>query len=271
MPSATMLTSPFDNPPARLHTREWGDPSDPTVVCVHGMTAEGGRFSNLVRHGLAADFHLVAPDLRGHGLSTWDPPWSIDQHLDDLLASVPADATLWIGHSFGGRLVLELAHRCPDRVQRAVLLDPALWVPPPIALERAARLRSQPAYESVAAAYEARDELKTFDADAQAAAKADLEAHLVLGSDDLYRYRYHRNAAICAFSELSVALPSARLTVPVLIVRADKSEVCPPELVDACRAVAGDLVSSVTVSAGHTLMWDAPTATNEAIVSFLKI
>lgn len=234
------------------------------------MSAHGARFANLAAHGLADDFHLVAPDLRGHGHSTWDPPWSIEQHLDDLLASVPADAKLWVGHSFGGRLVLELAHRFPDRVQRAVLLDPALWVPPPIALERADGLPNERAYESVTAALEARQDLGTFAPDAQAAAKVDLEEHLVAGDDGLYRYRYCRNAAIAAFSELASSPPSARLTVPVLIVRADRSEVCPPELVHAYRSVARDMLSSESVTSGHTVMWEAPVATNEAISSFFR-
>jgi lipase len=262
--------NPFKAAPARLHAREWGDASAPTAVCVHGMSAHGARFANLAAHGLADHFHLVAPDLRGHGHSTWDPPWSIEQHLDDLLASVPADAQLWVGHSFGGRLVLELAHRFPDRVERAVLLDPALWVPPTIALERAEGLRFDSAYESVTAALQAREDLKTFAPDAQAAANVDLEEHLLAGDDGLYRYRYSRNAAITAFSELAASPPSTRLTVPVLIVRANRSEVCPPELVDAYRAVAGDMLSSVSVTSGHTVMWEAPVATNEAISSFFR-
>jgi lipase len=262
--------SPFNAAPARLHMHEWGEASAPTVACVHGMSAHGARFANLARYGLADHFHLVAPDLRGHGHSTWDPPWSIEQHLGDLLASVPADTRLWVGHSFGGRLVIELAHRFPDRIQRAVLLDPALWVPPPIALERADGLPNERAYESVTAALAAREDLATFDPDAHAAATVDLEEHLFVGDDGLYRYRYCRNAAITAFSELAASPPSTRLTVPVLIVRADRSEVCPPELVDAYRAVAGDMLSSVSVTSGHTVMWEAPVATNKAISSFFR-
>src|SRR4051794_7931186 len=107
----------------RLHVDEWGDPGLPTLVCVHGVTAHGRRFERLARDRLGSRFHVVAPDLRGHGRSTWEPPWSIEQHLDDLVGSVPADARLWVGHSFGGRLVLELAARPPPCVDPGVLLD----------------------------------------------------------------------------------------------------------------------------------------------------
>jgi pimeloyl-ACP methyl ester carboxylesterase len=149
-----------------------------------------------------------------------------------------------------------------------VLLDPALWVPPPIALERADGLPYERGYESVAVAMQAREDLETFAPEARAAAKVDLEEHLAIGDDGLYRYRYCRNAAITAFSELATRPPAAPLTVPVLIVRADRSEVCPPELVEAYRAVAGEMLSSVSVASGHTVMWEAPVETNEAISSF---
>ena len=52
------------------------------------------------------------------------------------------EPAFWVGHSFGGRLVLELAARHPELVRRAVLLDPAIHVLPHVAataadLERA--------------------------------------------------------------------------------------------------------------------------------------
>ena len=51
-----------------------------------------------------------------------------------------------VGHSFGGRLALELAARRPERVGRIVLLDPAVWVPPQIALDRAEWTRQDESY-----------------------------------------------------------------------------------------------------------------------------
>ena len=103
------------------------------MVCLHGVTSYGGRFDWLAGSGR----RVVAPDLLGHGHSPWDPPWDVGTHVAAILESVPGETRLWVGHSFGGRLVAELAARDPDRVERAVLLDPALQVLPHVAFDMA--------------------------------------------------------------------------------------------------------------------------------------
>src|SRR6266516_4217315 len=119
-----------------LHVHEWGDPGSPPVVCLHGVTSYGGRFQLLAER--FADRHYVsAPDLRGHGRSDWEPPWDLETHLADVLETAPAGPAVWIGHSFGGRLAAEIATREPGRVERLVLLDPALQVLPHVALDLA--------------------------------------------------------------------------------------------------------------------------------------
>ncbi len=118
----------------KLNTYEWGDESAALVVCLHGVTGHGLRFRKLAEERLANRFHVVAADLRGHGHSTWDEPWDIATHVADLLETFDRPA-YWIGHSFGGRLTMEVAAVRPELVRRAVLLDPAVFIPPP-ALDR---------------------------------------------------------------------------------------------------------------------------------------
>src|SRR6266508_1727343 len=121
-----------------LHVHDWGAPDAPPLLCLHGVTSWGGRFRRLAEERLDA-FHVFAPDLRGHGVSEWEPPWNLGTHIGDLIETLDAlhlDRVDVVGHSFGGRLALELAARWPERVHRLVLPDPAVWVPPPVALER---------------------------------------------------------------------------------------------------------------------------------------
>jgi lipase len=118
---------------AELHLHEWGDPGSPPLVCLHGVNAHGRRFRRLAEERLASSFHVLAPDLRGHGASSWDPPWTIATHAQDVLDTLAARRIAqadWIGHSFGGRLILELAATAPESIDRAVLLDPAIQLLP---------------------------------------------------------------------------------------------------------------------------------------------
>src|SRR5919206_3669132 len=134
-----------------LQLHEWGESAAPPVVCVHGVNAHGRRFRKLAEERLAERYRVLAPDLRGHGSSEWEPPWTIATHMHDLLETLD-DAGVrdadWIGHSFGGRLVLELAAAAPDRVHRAVLLDPAIQVLPHVALNSAEDERRERVYDS---------------------------------------------------------------------------------------------------------------------------
>ena len=111
----------------QLSVTEWGDPAGEPVVCLHGVTGHGRRFRRLAEERLAA-YRVIGVDYRGHGRSGWEPPWSVEQHVADLVETADAlgiSGGAWVGHSFGGKLVAELAARYPDRVERAVLLDPA--------------------------------------------------------------------------------------------------------------------------------------------------
>ena len=132
----------------RLHLHEWGDPGAPPVVCLHGVTGRGALFERLAVEALP-EFRVLAPDLRGHGRSGWEPPWRLQTHVADVVETAEAagvERAAWIGHSFGGRLVIELAAAEPERVDRAVLLDPAIRVRPDRALLLAEGTRASEEY-----------------------------------------------------------------------------------------------------------------------------
>ena len=54
----------------RLHYLDWGNPSAPPVVCVHGYTSSAQAFAAPARH-FQGRLHVIAPDVRGHGESAW--------------------------------------------------------------------------------------------------------------------------------------------------------------------------------------------------------
>jgi lipase len=249
-----------------LHLHEWGDPSAPPLICLHGISAHARRFRKLVEERLATRFHVLAPDLRGHGRSAHDPPWGIPTHLDDLVETIEVERAAWIGHSFGGRLLVELAAQRPHLVERAVLLDPALQILPHVAYDFAERARMDASFASVEEAVAARA------ADAPTTPREFLEEdtreQIVPAPDGSLRFRYCRSAVVTAYSELCTPQPAPEtLTVPTLLVYARQFGLVRPEQLNVYAALPQ--VEVVGVPGGHIVYWDSFEETADAIDRFL--
>jgi pimeloyl-ACP methyl ester carboxylesterase len=54
----------------RLHFTDWGNPTAPPLILIHGGL-DHSRTWDYLAQALRATFHVVAPDLRGHGESDW--------------------------------------------------------------------------------------------------------------------------------------------------------------------------------------------------------
>ena len=78
-------TRTFDASELRLSYTEWGDPSLPTVILLHGF-AQTSHAWDLITLGLADRFHLISLDQRGHGDSEWasDGDYSLETQQNDL-------------------------------------------------------------------------------------------------------------------------------------------------------------------------------------------
>ena len=253
----------------RLHVERWGDPGAPRAICLHGITGHGGGWRRLAETALAG-YHVVAPDLIGHGSSPYEPPWSIAAHLDALLETLGGEASVWVGHSFGGRLAYEIAARRPDAVERLVLLDPALHVDAHIALYVAEEGRKDRSFASFDEGVDRRFGESFLSRASRDVVASDLAGYLVEDGDGRWRYRYSQSAVIAAYGEMaSEPPPFTAVRAPTLVVLGADSYVPYDHLADAHREALGDLLELVTVPGGHTVLWDAFEETGDAIAAFL--
>jgi pimeloyl-ACP methyl ester carboxylesterase len=111
----------------RYHVRTWGDKADPKLVLLHGWMDVSASFQFLV-DALRGDWHVIAPDWRGFGLSEWAPNgyWFPDYiaDLEVLLRQLSPDAAVnLVGHSMGGNVAGLYAGIRPDRVSNLALLE----------------------------------------------------------------------------------------------------------------------------------------------------
>lgn len=251
----------------RLHVHSWGPPEATPLVCLHGVTGSGRHFERLAAR-LAPDHRVVAPDLLGHGDSPREPPWRLADHLAAVGGSV-GRAGVWLGHSFGGRLAFEHAARHQEAVERLVLLDPAILLPPHVALWAAENARRERVYESLEVAVDRRFEESQLHDAPRDVVEAELRDHMVEEADG-WRYRYTQACVVTAYSEMATTPPPfADVRVPTLLVLGADSYVPYDHLLDAHREALGDLLEVVTVPGGHTVLWDALDETADAIRGFL--
>jgi pimeloyl-ACP methyl ester carboxylesterase len=254
-----------------LETRSWGEPNAQAVVCVHGVAQDGGVFEEMGERLAAAGRSVLAVDLRGHGKSGREPPWSIATHVADLLETLDAkrlERVTWVGHSFGGRVVAEAAAGAAERTDRLVLLDPGLEVPIDRALRGAEIDRLDWSFATVDGAVNALLSNDTVVAAPRETVAAYVRGDLRKGPDGRFRFGYCPAAAVVAWSEMTVPL-SGVAEVQTLALLAEVPLYDASAQVARYEAALGDLLTVVRVPNGHNVLWESPAETIGAVERFL--
>jgi pimeloyl-ACP methyl ester carboxylesterase len=121
-------------PGVTIHYQTWGAPNtERTVVLIHGLTANHKCWALLGPHLADAGYFVIAPDLRGRGLSSKPAHgYSLATHSADLLGLLDAlnvrEADV-VGHSLGAVIGMYLTAVYPARVRRLVMIDRGGKVP----------------------------------------------------------------------------------------------------------------------------------------------
>jgi pimeloyl-ACP methyl ester carboxylesterase len=112
----------------RLHVRHWGREGAPKLFMAHGWMDMSASFQFVV-DALAGDWHVIAPDWRGFGLSErsgndtyWFPDYFADLEaiLDHYSPNQPVNL---LGHSMGGNIVSVYAGVRPERIAKLINLE----------------------------------------------------------------------------------------------------------------------------------------------------
>jgi pimeloyl-ACP methyl ester carboxylesterase len=111
----------------RLHYLDWGNPSKPPFIMLHGIARHAHTFDHIAVD-LARDYHVIALDMRGHGDSAWSPEgaYLVQDYVKDLegvVAQLHLTRITLLGNSTGGRVVQVFGGRHPDLVARVVVED----------------------------------------------------------------------------------------------------------------------------------------------------
>ncbi len=111
----------------KLHYADWGNADAPPLVLMHGGR-DHCRSLDWVARDLARDYHVIAPDLRGHGDSEWpsDGEYPMQGFVYDLAQLVHqlklAPVTI-VAHSLGGNVALRYAGLYPEKIRKLVAIE----------------------------------------------------------------------------------------------------------------------------------------------------
>jgi pimeloyl-ACP methyl ester carboxylesterase len=260
----------------RLHYVDWGNPGLPTLVLVHG-NRDHARNWDWVARALRHSWHVVAPDLRGHGDSAWvqGGPYAIADNVLDLANLIdalgPGPITL-LGHSLGGSVAVMYAGTFPERVTKLVSIE-GLGPPPAMIARMRARApeermhdwirqmrdlagRQPRRYPSLEAAAKRMREENSFLSEEQA---LHLTAHGVNRNEDgsfSWKFdNYTRTFAPYRFDVEDMRSLWKRIACPVLLVRGADSWAGDP-VEDGRMTVFQDARSITVPKAGHWVHHD---------------
>ena len=110
-----------------LNYWDWGNRDKPVLLLLHG-NGDHGRSWDTTAQALRRDWHVIAPDWRGHGDSQWSPdgayftPYYV-MELADLVEHLDASRVSIVAHSFGGVVAMRYAALFPERVNKLVVVD----------------------------------------------------------------------------------------------------------------------------------------------------
>jgi proline iminopeptidase len=116
----------------RLHAETYGDPSNPVIIVLHG--GPGGDYRSLLGAKALADSNFVVfYDQRGAGLSERVPAEELTvptymAELDGVIDRYSPDRPVTLlGHSWGAMLATAYLGEAPEKVARAILLEPGFF------------------------------------------------------------------------------------------------------------------------------------------------
>jgi pimeloyl-ACP methyl ester carboxylesterase len=124
----------------RLHYVDWGNPEAAPLLLVHGGR-DHCRSWDWVAEELRHDWHVIAPDLRGHGDSQWSPDGHYDTQgfvydVAQLIHQLNLAPVTIVSHSMGGNVCIRYTGLFPENVRKLVAIE-GLGPSPKMLAERA--------------------------------------------------------------------------------------------------------------------------------------
>ena len=121
------ITNSFISQRLRLNYVDWGNPDAPPLLLIHGGR-DHARSWDWVADELRHDWHVIAPDLRGHGDSNWSPDGNYEMSafvydIAQLIHQLNLAPVTIVSHSMGGNIAIRYTGLYPENVRKLVAIE----------------------------------------------------------------------------------------------------------------------------------------------------
>ncbi len=256
----------------KLHYLDYGTAGKPAMLCMHGGAAHAHWF-DFVAAGFSADYHVRAIDQRGHGDSAWsDPPEYTTKRLatdlNEVVEALDLRDFVLVAHSMGGMVSLNYAAMFPGRLGRLIIIDSTLHLTEDRASmmrERGARQSSYDTLDDLAARYK----LMPAGSTAPPAVINHIARNAGRQSEDgRWRHKFDRNVYTQRSSVDGIPC-FAKIPVPTLLVKGERSPRISPEIYAEVKAVAPHVELAEVAGSDHHVTLDNPAGFIAAVKVFL--
>ncbi len=256
----------------RLRVLTWGVRRRPSVVLLHGGSAHA-HWWDFVAERLADRYHVVAPDLRGHGDSEHADRYGVDDYTRDLraLAAVlDLGPFALAGHSLGAFVALRFTEQRPASVRCLVLVDGR----PRSGRGRRATLVTRLQHLPHPRFADVEDAVRRFRLlPSETSAKPDVLRHVVVSglrplADGGLTFKFDRTT-FAHYGGLDLTEAIAGLRCPALFVRGGESSFVDPATLARMAALAPVAETAEIAGAYHHVMLDRPAALATRMRTFL--
>jgi pimeloyl-ACP methyl ester carboxylesterase len=248
------------------------DAAKPTLIFIHGVLNDHSVWILQTRYLANHGWNVLALDLPGHCRSAGEPPATVEEAADFVLALMDVaglEKAVLIGHSLGSLVALEAAARAPERVSQLVLVGTAFPMKVSPALLESSLNEPMKALEMV----------NLFSRSTLAPPPSALgpgtwvySASMALGrrvlASNLQVNVFHTGFKACdSYANGEAAM--AQVTCPVLFVLGSVDQMTPPKAAQGLIQKARH-ARVVTLPGGHHQMNETPEPMLAALIGFLK-